>query len=128
MGDYEGMCFFSNTYWWLIYPKIWIFIFAGSNHKNYVDYLLEMYCLFQYDAQQTLKDAIFNNWLVNIEGELSKWIKCDLLQEHCNKWLENLVDAHDGQFSDDFYCKIVAPSIDGFLHLKEEFQSAFEFK
>lgn len=54
-------------------------------------YLLEIYCLLQYKASQDLRDAILNNWLVNITGKVGKWIEADLLQEHYNRWLEDMV-------------------------------------
>ncbi|KAF9048059.1 hypothetical protein BDZ89DRAFT_918061, partial [Hymenopellis radicata] len=68
--------------------KIWIFMFAGASKQNYTSILLELYCLFRYEASEKLKDGIWNNWLVNISGELGKWIEDGLLQEHYNKWLE----------------------------------------
>ncbi|KAJ6452362.1 hypothetical protein C8R47DRAFT_1204352 [Mycena vitilis] len=54
--------------------KIWIFKFAGSSHQNYVKYLLEVYCMLRYEASKDLRDGILNNWLLNIKGELGKWI------------------------------------------------------
>ncbi|KAF9558295.1 hypothetical protein CPC08DRAFT_639202, partial [Agrocybe pediades] len=71
--------------------KVWIFIFCGSSHQNYTSYLLEVYCLLRYDSSKDLKDAILNNWLVNITGEAGKWIGADLLQKHYNRWLEDML-------------------------------------
>ncbi len=68
-----------------------------------MNYLLEMYCLFRYEASGDLKDAIWNNWLVNLTGELGSWIEADLLQEHYNRWLEDMVGKHRGNFDDTFY-------------------------
>ena len=99
----------------LVLPQIWIFVFARSNNKNYVDYLLEMYSLFEYDASVSLKNAIFNNWLANIKGKAGQWIERDLLQEHYNKWLEDLIGVRGGEFSDDLYRKTVAPNVEAFL-------------
>ncbi|PPQ87647.1 hypothetical protein CVT25_011485 [Psilocybe cyanescens] len=67
--------------------KIWIFTFAGSSHQNYVEYLLEVYCLLRYDASKDLREGILNNW----PGGLGKWIEGDLLQEHYNRWLEDMI-------------------------------------
>ncbi|EDR00803.1 uncharacterized protein LACBIDRAFT_333858 [Laccaria bicolor S238N-H82] len=75
--------------------KIWIFTFAGSSHHNYMTYLLEVYCLLRYEASRDLRDVILNNWLVNVTGELGKWIEGDLLQEHYNRWLEDMVKKRD---------------------------------
>ncbi|KAJ7835863.1 hypothetical protein B0H13DRAFT_1523060, partial [Mycena leptocephala] len=71
--------------------KIWIFKYAGSSHQNYMAYLLEVYCMLRYEASKDLRNAILNNWLLNIMGELGKWIPADLHQEHYNKWLEDMI-------------------------------------
>ena len=90
--------------------------------------MLEIYCLLHYDATDNLKNGILNNWLVNVKGQPGSWIERDLLQEHYNKWLEDLIGVHGGSFNDDLYRKTVAPNIEAFLRLKEEFESAFELK
>ncbi|KAE9393249.1 hypothetical protein BT96DRAFT_829549, partial [Gymnopus androsaceus JB14] len=82
--------------------KIFMFIFAGGGNNNYINLLIEMYCLFQYKSSKDLKDAIWNNWLVNVTGELGKWIPNDLLQEHYNQWLENIIKKQGGNFDNDF--------------------------
>ncbi|KAJ7204741.1 hypothetical protein GGX14DRAFT_368689 [Mycena pura] len=52
--------------------KIWTFMFAGASKQNYATILLELYCLFRYEASKDLKDAIWNNWLINLLDELGK--------------------------------------------------------
>ena len=68
-----------------------------------MNYLLEVYCLLRYKASQDLRDAILNNWLVNITGELRKWIEANLLQEHYNCWLEDMVKKRGRDFDNNFY-------------------------
>ncbi|THU88976.1 hypothetical protein K435DRAFT_865755 [Dendrothele bispora CBS 962.96] len=104
--------------------KILIFIFAGGGNTNYRDLLLEMYCLFCYESSKDLKDAIWNNWLVNVTGELGKWIPDDLLQEHYNRWLEELLKKSNGSFDDSFLRKVLSPNVEFFLRLKEEFETS----
>ncbi|THU99509.1 hypothetical protein K435DRAFT_939012 [Dendrothele bispora CBS 962.96] len=104
--------------------KIWIFIFAGGGNSNYRDLLLEMYCLFRYKSSKDLKDAIWNNWLVNVTGEVGKWIPDDLLQEHYNRWLEELLKKSNGDFDNQFLRKVISPNVEFFLRLKEEFETA----
>ncbi|KAK7446004.1 hypothetical protein VKT23_014627 [Stygiomarasmius scandens] len=104
--------------------KVWTFIFAGSGNSNYRDLLLEMYCLFHYKSSTNLKDAIWNNWLVNVTGELGKWIADDLLQEHYNRWLEDLLQKSNGNFDDTFLRSVLSPNVEFFLRLKEEFEGA----
>ena len=76
-------------------------MFAGSSHQNYTTYLLEVYCFLRYEASKDLRDGVLNNWLVNITGELGKWIEGDLLQEHYNRWLEDQVQKRGGNFDDN---------------------------
>ncbi|KAL0057682.1 hypothetical protein AAF712_015669 [Marasmius tenuissimus] len=106
--------------------KIWLFMFAGSSNSNYRDLLLEMWCLFKYEASQELKDAIWNNWLVNLTGELGKWIPADLMQEHYNRWLEDHVEKSGLSFDDPFLRQTISPNVDFFLILTKEFELAFD--
>ncbi|KAJ7767773.1 hypothetical protein B0H16DRAFT_1673616 [Mycena metata] len=108
--------------------KIWIFTYAGSSHQQYMAYLLELYCFLKYDASVNLRDAVLNNWLVNITGELGKWIPGDLLQEHYNRWLEDMVQKHGAEFDDEFYRKMISPNVHYFLRIKEEITEGFNLK
>ncbi|KAE9393583.1 hypothetical protein BT96DRAFT_999358 [Gymnopus androsaceus JB14] len=90
--------------------KIWIFVAAGGNNMNYVYLLLEMYCLFRYESSKNLRDAIWNNWLVNVTGELGKNIPDDLLQEHYNQWIEDIVKKCGKNFDDKFLRNAISPN------------------
>ncbi|KAJ7743227.1 hypothetical protein DFH07DRAFT_869910 [Mycena maculata] len=107
--------------------KIWIFKFAGSSHQNYMAYLLEVYCMLRYEASRDLNNGILNNWLLNIKGELGCWLPGDLHQEHYNKWLEEMVQKHGGEFDDPFYRQTISPNVHHFLQIKKEMQTAFGF-
>jgi len=89
-------------------------------------YLLEVYCFLRYEASKDLHDGILNNWLVNITGELGKWIEGDLLQEHYNRWLEDQVQKRGGDFDDKFYRSTLSPNVNHFLRIKEEIENAFD--
>ncbi|KAJ7686003.1 hypothetical protein B0H17DRAFT_1204550 [Mycena rosella] len=108
--------------------KIWIFKLAGSSHQNYMAYLLEVYCFLKYEASTDLKNAILNNWLVNVEGELGKWLPGDLHQEHYNRWLEDMVQKHGGEFDNKFYRQTISPNVHHFLRIKEEITTSFSLK
>lgn len=110
----------------MIFLQIWIFIAAGGSNTNYVHLLLEMYCLFTYESKKDLKDAIWNNWLVNVTGQLGKWIPDDLLQEHYNRWLEEIVKKSGRNFDDQFLRKVISPNVEFFLRLKEELEDSLE--
>ncbi|KAF8212894.1 hypothetical protein K438DRAFT_2167933 [Mycena galopus ATCC 62051] len=107
---------------------IWIFKFAGSSHQNYVNYLFEVYCMLRYEASKDLTNAILNNWLLNIKGELGRWLAGDQHQEHYNKWLEAMAPKHGGEFDDPFYRQTISPNVHHFLEIKEEIETAFGFQ
>ncbi|KAF8054715.1 hypothetical protein FPV67DRAFT_1657784 [Lyophyllum atratum] len=77
-------------------------------------------------SPKDLSDAILNNWLVNLTGELGKWIEADLMQEHYNRWLEDMAEKMGGEFDDKFYRHTLSPNVQHFLRIKEEIESAFE--
>ncbi|KAJ7751643.1 hypothetical protein B0H16DRAFT_1766472 [Mycena metata] len=108
--------------------KIWIFKFAGSSHQNYVNYLLEVYCMLRYEASKGLSDAILDNWLLKIKDELGHCLPADLHQEHYNKWLEDMIQKHGGEFDNKYYRQTIAPNVHHFLQMKKEVETAFEFK
>jgi len=87
-----------------------------------------VYCLLRYEASDDLHNGIFNNWLVNISGELGKWIEADLLQEHYNRWLEDMVKKRGGDFDNNFYRHTLSPNVDHFLRIKEEIENAFSLQ
>ena len=99
MANYEGVfLLFAARGTQLVIIQIWIFKFAGSSHANYVNYLLEVYCMLRYEASLDLRNAILNNWLVNIKGELGHWMPVDQHQEHYNLWLQQMRKKHGGEF------------------------------
>ncbi|KAF8056279.1 hypothetical protein FPV67DRAFT_1678179 [Lyophyllum atratum] len=108
--------------------KIWIFSFTGTSNRNYSNWLLELYCLFRYESSKDMSDGILNNWLVNLTGELGKWIEADLMQEHYNRWLEDMAEKMGGEFDDKFYRHTLSPNVQHFLRIKEEIESAFDVK
>jgi len=62
---------------------------------------------------------------VNITGELRTWIEADLLQEHYNRWLEDMVKERSSDFDDNFYRHTLSPNVHHFLRIKEEIENAF---
>jgi hypothetical protein len=54
--------------------------------------------MLRYEASKDLNNAILNNWLLNIKGELGRHLPGDQHQEHYNKWLEAMAPKHGGDF------------------------------
>jgi hypothetical protein len=87
-----------------------------------------MYCLIRYESSKDLQDAILNNLLVNITGELGNWIEHDLLQEHYNRWLEYMIQRTGGDFDDYFHRTLIAPNAEFFLRFRELIEDGFKIR
>ncbi|KAF6745112.1 hypothetical protein DFP72DRAFT_824802 [Ephemerocybe angulata] len=108
--------------------KVWIFTFAGGGNPLYSTFLLEVYCNFKWEFSAEMKHALMFYWLVNLSGIPGFYIELDLLQEHFNFWLEEIVQHKGKEFSDDFYRNVVAMNIHHFLRLKDEMEQAVLLK
>jgi hypothetical protein len=80
----------------------------------------------RYESSPGLKTAILNNLLVNLRGHAGAFHEMDLLQEHFNHWLEDMIQKYGGDFNDSFYRVLIAPNVFHFLSLKDNFQVAFD--
>ncbi|KAJ7266414.1 hypothetical protein B0H12DRAFT_1010765 [Mycena haematopus] len=108
--------------------KIFIFTFAGTSNQNYMRYMLDLYALLEFECSPALKLTLLNNWLLNLCGEIGKFVEGDLMQEWNNKWLQVMVPRRGAEFDDKYYREIVAPNVLHFIKLKEDIESAFELK
>ncbi|KAJ7702484.1 hypothetical protein B0H14DRAFT_3527284 [Mycena olivaceomarginata] len=45
---------------------IFIFTFTGSSNQNYMKYMLDLYALLEFECSPELKEALLNNWLINL--------------------------------------------------------------
>ncbi|KAJ7926664.1 hypothetical protein B0H13DRAFT_1862116 [Mycena leptocephala] len=66
-------------------------------------------------ASKDLKNAILNNWLLNIK-------------EHYNKWLEDMIQKHGREFDGKIYRQTISPNVHHFLQIKEEVEATFELE
>ncbi|EAU82342.2 hypothetical protein CC1G_06652 [Coprinopsis cinerea okayama7 len=108
--------------------KVWIFTFAGSKNPFYSTFLLEIYCNFKWEFSPELRHALMFYWLVNLSGLPGCYIELDLLQEHFNFWLEEMVQHKGKSFDDPFYREVVARNIHHFLKLKDEMEQRVQLQ
>ncbi|KAF8151243.1 hypothetical protein K438DRAFT_1518529, partial [Mycena galopus ATCC 62051] len=108
--------------------KLLTFFFAGASKHNYAGILLDLYCLFKFEATEDLRHAIWNNWVINLKGEPRKNVPDDQLQEWHNKFHEDMVPRHGGSFDDPFFRETISPNVNFFQRLKEEMEQAFGLK
>ena len=69
-----------------------------------------------------LRQAILNNWLVNLHGKDGEWIEMDLMQEHFNFWLEEMAQHKGKAFDEPFYQSILSANVHHFMRLKDEME------
>ncbi|KAK7684253.1 hypothetical protein QCA50_012577 [Cerrena zonata] len=112
--------------------RVWevlkILTFAGAGNSNYTSYLLEMFCKIHYELPKSTRDALFNNWLVNLAGKPGHFLPLDLMQEHFNPWLEELAQHKGKEFDDEWYREVLSMHVYDFLRLKEEMENIVEIK
>ncbi|KAJ7675501.1 hypothetical protein B0H17DRAFT_1140257 [Mycena rosella] len=108
--------------------QIFIFTFAGSSNQNYTKYMLDLYALLEFECSPELKEALLNNWLMTLRGEIGTFIEGDIMQEWNNRWLTQISGQRGGDFDDKFYRKTIAPNVLHFLQIKEDIESAFDLK
>ncbi|KZT18417.1 hypothetical protein NEOLEDRAFT_1080374, partial [Neolentinus lepideus HHB14362 ss-1] len=71
--------------------KMMLVTFAGSTHSKYTTYLMETIVNLELESSPSMREAILNNWLVNVVGREGHWIEGDLMQEHFNLNIEDIV-------------------------------------
>ena len=67
----------------------------GSSHTKYCSYTLEIIASLELESSEALKDAILENWLVNVQGGPGKFKEGDITQEHFNEVLDKSHDHAD---------------------------------
>ncbi|THH16899.1 hypothetical protein EUX98_g9229 [Antrodiella citrinella] len=104
--------------------KVWILTFSGGGNTNYVSYLLDMYCKITMETPEPMRLAVFNNWLVNLQGKPGHFLELDLMQEHFNFWLEELAQHKGKEFDEEWYRDVLSMHVYHFLRLKEEMEAS----
>ncbi|KAF7372416.1 hypothetical protein MVEN_00102800 [Mycena venus] len=65
-------------------------------------YMLDLYALLEFECSPELKEALLNNWLLNLCAEIGKFVEGDLMQEWNNRWLTQISGQRGGDFDDKF--------------------------
>ncbi|KAI0072464.1 hypothetical protein K474DRAFT_1711577 [Panus rudis PR-1116 ss-1] len=102
--------------------EVWVFTFAGLGHPHYTSYLLDMYCKIKFELPDATRIALFENWLVNLEGKPGHFLELDLMQEHFNKWLEEMAQHKGKEFSDHWYRNVLSMHVFHFLQLQAKME------
>ncbi|KAI0038273.1 hypothetical protein FA95DRAFT_1664884 [Auriscalpium vulgare] len=113
---------------WEILKQIWTFTFAGAGNSNYTSYLIKMFINIEREYPQATRDALFNNWLVNLKGEPGHFLELDLMQEHFNNWLEEHAQHKGKEFDDPWYRNVLSMHVHQFLRLTEEMEAGVQLE
>jgi hypothetical protein len=81
-----------------------------------------MFCNLEIEYPPSTRQALFNNWLVNLEGRPGHFLELDLMQEHFNHWLEDLAQYKGKEFDDKFYREVLSMHVHHFIHLVQKLE------
>ncbi|KAI0687975.1 hypothetical protein BC835DRAFT_1419524 [Cytidiella melzeri] len=108
--------------------KLLRFSFWGAGSTNYGNEMLELACHFIKDYPPETRIALLNNYLVNPSGLPGCWHEGDLLMEHLNHWLKNLLVKKTLDFDSPFMKNTIALNLSGFQALREALPAIFGLK
>lgn len=104
----------------LIFCKIMLFLFAGSSHSKYTNYLLEFITEFELESNQVIRDATLSGMLVNLSGQAGGWAAGDIIQEFFNRLLEAILERKGAEFGDDFIREVVSRNLHHLNRVKKD--------
>ncbi|KAG9217635.1 hypothetical protein CCMSSC00406_0003676 [Pleurotus cornucopiae] len=104
--------------------KAMVFTFAGSSHRKYTGYLLEMICTLELESGKELRELILRSMIVNLSGKPGHWQAGDIIQELLNRCLEPIIQRNDIQFGSDYIRNHWARNILDVYKLKRELRDA----
>jgi hypothetical protein len=91
--------------------------FWKAGASNYGKGLLSLAAMFIHVFNNKQREAILNNWLVNLSGKVGQWYELDLLQEHLIFWIKVFFNSQSSAFENPFLQNI-ALNITGFSSLR----------
>ncbi|KAF8952571.1 hypothetical protein BDZ97DRAFT_1603354, partial [Flammula alnicola] len=101
--------------------KIWALSFRGSGRTKYAHEMLHLIHNITHVWPKTIRNIVFNNWLINTTGNSNSWIEVDLMQEHMNFWIKNFYRAH-GSAASWAWLEMIAPCVNILRDLGRNFK------
>ena len=98
--------------------KIMVFLFAGSSHSKYTNYLLETITNLELECEPELRKALLATTLVNLSGKEGQWSARDFIQEYFNLLLEAVVQCKGVEYRDKFIQNVWSRNIHHIARLK----------
>lgn len=99
--------------------KAWTARFAGSGHTKYVEELLELFCLFEYELTEAMTGLIWDNSIGSLTGNEGSYVPLDLIQEWMIGEIKGHLSRSDEAFDSPFVREVVAPNVRGAQELKK---------
>ncbi|TEB27689.1 hypothetical protein FA13DRAFT_1712405 [Coprinellus micaceus] len=82
------------------YGTVLLFLFAGSSHPKYTNYLLEFTCSIELESSKELRNTILRATLINLSGREGCFSAADLMQEYFNRLLEAIVEKKGVEYGE----------------------------
>src|SRR5882724_11105692 len=89
-------------------------------------HLIEVFCNLTLEYPEATREAIMQNWLVNLAGMPRRFHELNLMQEHFNLWLEELAQHKGNEFGDTWYRDTLSMHVYNFLRLTDEMENHTE--
>jgi hypothetical protein len=98
--------------------KTMLFSFAGSSHKKYATYLLELLTNLEFESSPALRDALLSMSLVSLNGET--FCAGDFLQEFFNRLTEAIVQHKGIEYGAAFIRQVWSRNLHNIARLKTD--------
>jgi hypothetical protein len=85
--------------------QVMLFMFAGSSHSKYTNYLLKTMCNLELESGPALQEAILKSTVVSLSGKPGSFTAADLMQEYFNRLLEAIVEKKGVEYVIHLYEK-----------------------
>ncbi|KAF8206727.1 hypothetical protein K438DRAFT_1577390 [Mycena galopus ATCC 62051] len=95
-----------------------LYMFAGSTHSNYMNYLLETIINLELELSAVLKEALLLCMLFNLVGLAGHFEKGDYIVEFFNRLLEAVSKHKNAQFNHNFIRNIISRDLHHIAELK----------
>ncbi|KAF7966047.1 hypothetical protein HWV62_40274 [Athelia sp. TMB] len=100
--------------------KVMLFLFSGSSHTNYMNYLLKFITEFELESNQVIRDVTLSAMLVNLSGKPGHWAAGDPIQEFFNRLLEAILERKGANFGDSFIREAVSRNLHHLNRVKKD--------
>ncbi len=97
-----------------------LFVFAGTSHSKYTNYLLEFICALELESSQELRETVLSSLLVNLSGQPGRFAAADLIQEYLNRLLQAIAERKGVEYNNHFVREVVSRNLHHLARLRDD--------